>query len=228
MNFTFLKMRSPHSVKRLIKENPCRTNGRKNGTLIQASIQTSRPNGKKRGTSICRADGTPIFLRTLPQGFFIVVEARPGPSGRPVATSTFNWSPSDPNVLPDLQILVSRPLGDGSTAVCDRGQTSDFIGGVPAVDPPSFGGTQFASDAINDLSCRFDARRASADACTRNRFQEERFVDRDSTVQFCTSVGVGVEIAFPPGDTRVTARLRDTLGQPGLPASIIVRIGSGS
>ncbi len=178
-------------------------------------------------TPISAEDGTPIFRRTLPQGFFIVLEARPGPSGKPVATSTFNWSPSDPTVLPDLQMVVSRPLGNGSTAVCDRGETPDFIGGVPAVDPPLFGGSQFAANAVNDLTCRFDARRASTDACTKNRFQEERFVNLASTVQFCTSVGVGIEMAFPPGDTRVTARVRDSLGQPGLPASIIVRIEPG-
>ncbi len=81
------------------------------------------------------------------------------------------------------------------------------------------------SNAINDFACRFDARRMSTDACTRNAFQEDRFVSTGSgVVQFCSTVGVGQEIAFPLGDTRLTARALDNLGQPGLPASIIIRV----
>jgi len=43
-------------------------------------------------------------------------------------------------------------------------------------------------------------------------------------VQFCSELGGGAEIAFPPGDTRVSARVTDVLGQPGPPASIIIRV----
>ena len=168
-------------------------------------------------------DGTPIFERSSPSGFFIVVEARPGPSGRPVGTSTFNWVSTDPNVLPNLQIVVSRNLGDGSSLVCDDGPNPP-IGGVPAVDPPMFGGTQQSADAINDLACRFNARVTTTDACTRNASQEGMFVNAQTKVQFCPELGVGSEIGFPLGDTRVTARVTDVIGQPGFPASIFVRI----
>ncbi len=137
---------------------------------------------------------------------------------------TFNWNPFDWNVLPDLQIVTSRALGNGSTDVCDIGPLPLPLGGVPAVDPPSFGGSQFASNAINDLSCRFGARGSSGEACTRNEFQEDSFVKPTTTLQFCTEIGVGMEIAFPPGDTRLTVRVRDVIGQPGLPASMIVRV----
>ena len=88
-----------------------------------------------------------------------------------------------------------------------------------------FGGTQASADAINDLACRFDARGTSGDACTRDpSTQEARFWRSDTRVQFCPQVGIGAELAFPLGDTRITVRVTDILGQPGAPSTIIVRI----
>jgi hypothetical protein len=168
-------------------------------------------------------DGTKIYLRQVPQGFFIVVEARPGPSNRPVGTNTFNSIATDPDALPNFRIVVSRALGNGSSLVCDNGPDPP-IGGVPAVDPPVFGGSQTVANAINDLACRFDARTTSGDACTRNASQEAAFVNSATRVQFCPQLGVGSEIAFPLGDTRVSALVTDALGQPGFPASIIIRV----
>ena len=169
-------------------------------------------------------DGVPIFPRFMPFGFLIVLEARPGASGLDVGGTTFRSNTSDPNVLPDLQMVASRALGNGSAAICDVNPPS-FIGGVPAVNPPMFGGTQAAANAINDLACRFDARKVTTDACTRNASFEERFVSAGSRiVQFCSQVGVGEELAFPLGDTRLTARALDVAGHPGPPASIIVRV----
>jgi hypothetical protein len=166
-----------------------------------------------------------VFLRPS-RGFLIFVEAEPGISGRPVGTTTFDSDTSDPNVLPSFQIMVSRPLGNGSPTVCDNGPPPN-IGGVPAVNPPAFGGTQAASNAINDLSCRFDARTNSSLACTRDPFQQvESFVSSDTTVQFCTNPGIGAELAFPVGDTTVTARVLDILGQPGHPVSIVIRVAA--
>jgi hypothetical protein len=167
-------------------------------------------------------DGYATFLRP-PSGFLIYIEARPGVSGRPVGTTTFQSSATDPNVLPDLQVLVSRALGNGSPAVCDDGPAPP-IGGVPASAPRVFDGTQAVANAINDLSCRFDARTTSILACTRDSFGTYGFTNPASTVQFCTSPGVGAELAFPLGDTIVSARVRDVLGQPGHPSSIAVRV----
>jgi len=169
------------------------------------------------------AEGNPIYERAVPQGFFIVVEAKRGPDLRPVGTSTFNWSPGDPNLLPDFMLVASRPLGNGSALVCDDGTTGP-PGGVPAVDPPTFGGTQASANAINDLACRFSARSIAADACTRDSSALSVFIDQTSTVQFCPRVGVGSEIAFPAGDTTLTARVRNTQGQVGPPSSIVVRV----
>ena len=167
-------------------------------------------------------DGYPTFVRPS-SGFIIYIEAGPGISGRPVGTNTFNWAADDPNTLPDLQTVVSRALGDGSSAVCDDGPAPP-IGGVPATTPVAFGGSQQAANAINDLSCRFDARASTIQACTRDSFGTYGFTNPASTVQFCTSPGVGTELAFPVWDTIVTARVRDVVGQPGQPRSIAVRV----
>jgi hypothetical protein len=169
------------------------------------------------------ADGTPIFERPLGFGFFVYIEARQGPGNRPVGQVTFNSDLGDPNVLPNLQLLVSHPLGNGSSDVCDDGPDPP-IGGVPATNPPMFGGSQAAANAINDLGCRFNARTSSGDACTKNNQQDASFVVPSTRVQFCPAVGIGSEIAFPIGDTKFTARVTDVIGQPGPPASIIIRV----
>jgi hypothetical protein len=41
-------------------------------------------------------------------------------------------------------------------------------------------------------------------------------------VQFCALVDVS--ISFPPGDTLITARLRDVLGNVGTQRQIVVRV----
>jgi hypothetical protein len=164
-------------------------------------------------------DGYLTYVRP-PSGFIIYIEARPGISGRPIGSVTFDSDPEDPNVLPDLQVIVSRPLGNGSPKVCD---SMPPLGGVPAVIPPAFGGSQTISNAVNDFACRFDARSA-LQACTRDGFSAYAFTDPTSTLQFCTSAGIGAELAFPVGDTIVTARVRDVVGQPGPPRSIAIRV----
>lgn len=169
------------------------------------------------------AAGIPIFERPLPQGFFVVAEARRGISNRPPGQSTFNWNSSDPNLLPDFQMVSKNKLGDGSTKVCDDG-TIPPAGGVPAVDPPQFGGSQAIANAINDLACRFNARPTSADACTKDVFGVARYVDPQSVIQFCPQVGIGAEYAFPIGDTLLSLRLRDTQGNPGPTSQIIIRV----
>jgi hypothetical protein len=184
---------------------------------------------------VARADGRPVatigredhgyltFVRP-PSGFLIFLEAMPGDSRRPVGTVTFNSSATDPSILPHFQILTSRALGNGSTVICDVGPAPNAIGGVPAVVPATFGGSQAASNAINDLACRFDAR-SSLTACTRDPFtQTEGFTAAGTTVQFCTRIGVGAELAFLLGDTILTARVLDDLNQPGPPQSIVIRV----
>jgi len=160
-------------------------------------------------------DGTNVFLREVGFGFFLVVEVKVGPSGRPVGTTTFSAGQ-----LPNFRIAVSRPLGNGSALVCDDGP-SPPIGGVPALNPPIFDQNV---NTVNDLSCRFDARTNAGDACTRNASQESAFVNSQTKVQFCPIVGLGSELEFPDGDTFVTAEVTDAIGQPGFPESIVIRV----
>jgi len=164
------------------------------------------------------AQGIPIFERPLPQGFFVVAEARPGISRRPVGQVTY-----EPSSIGDFQMVSKNQLGDGSTEVCDDG-TIPPAGGVPAVDPPQFGGSQAILDAINDLGCRFNSRPTPGDACTKDIFGVAGYVNSLSTMQFCPKVGIGAEIAFPVGDTLLSLRLRDILGAPGPTAQIIIRV----
>jgi len=169
--------------------------------------------------------GIPIYERA-DYGFSLVVEARPGGSLAKVGSSTFNYNPSDPTVLPDLQVEVSQPLGNGSTAVCDSSGTT--AGGVPAINPPDFSPLPSVAAAINDLTCRFldgagtPAGRGADDACVALSNGGFGFVAMDSTIQFCGAVDK--PIAFPVGDTVITARVRDLLGYLSQPAQIVLRV----
>jgi len=100
------------------------------------------------------------------------------------------------------------------------------IGGIPS--SANFGDTQEVANAVNDLGCRFvngqgqPVGRVGKDACTVFRDGGFRFVDEMSQIQFCGLIAE--PFAFPVGDTKVSARLRDTRGGAGPSASIIVRV----
>ena len=166
------------------------------------------------------ANGLSVFTRQNGSGFRLIVEGRPGPSGKPLGNSTFT---DDLSCFADLQVEVSHPLGSGSTAVCDNG--------VPATAPPNFDATQLNVDAVNDFTCHFrdgqgNQRGVSTqDACVKEvPSGEYRFVSTDSTLEFCGFVDR--RLAFPAGDTVVTARLRDTDGNRGAPLQIVIHVGS--
>jgi hypothetical protein len=185
--------------------------------LVRASDQVIAPSGTT-------AQGWPIYERTFGYAFSLVVEAKPGPSRRPVGLNAFRSDLFDPSVRPDLEIIVSRPLGNGSLDVCD--DMLPFIGGIPASQ--SFNETQNVSNAINDLACRFvngdglPGGRRKVDACTVFGNGEFDFVNGATTVQFCALIAEPFE--FPIGDTVVSARVRDSSGAPGPAASFVVRI----
>jgi hypothetical protein len=171
--------------------------------------------------------GIPIFERFFASGFSIVLEGRRGGTNADLGLNTFDWNPFNPTVLPDLQIVVSRAIGDGSLSVCD--DVSPPFGGVPAVEPPEFGGTQFVANAINDFSCRFKdglglrRGRDFNEACTKPGQDEVlRFVDSRSSVQYCGLVNE--PLSFPLGDTVVTAVIRDVDGNISAARQIVVRI----
>lgn len=164
--------------------------------------------------------GRAVFARQVGAGFVLYVEGRPGSSGLPVALNVLSFVPGSAAGRPDLQILTSRDLGDGSSAVCDVAHPNP--GGVPAVEPPDFATDVVTSDALNDLSCRFRVFEEPGFACTQDAGNNFRFVSLASTIQFCTLVNDA--FAFPVGDTILTVRLRDTAGNVGEPRQIVVRI----
>ncbi|MFI5396513.1 MAG: hypothetical protein ACHQ9S_13350 [Candidatus Binatia bacterium] len=167
------------------------------------------------------ADGVPIYESLYGFGFSLVVEALSGNSGPPVGISSFS---TDVSQLPDLQVEVSQPLGDGSTAVCD--DTAPHFGGVPAVTPFDFSAAE--APAINDLGCRFQdgqgnrIGRINVDACTKFADGQYQFVNATSRIQFCGFIDK--PLSFPAGDTVVAARVRDIAGNTSAVAQLVIRI----
>jgi hypothetical protein len=171
------------------------------------------------------AAGRPVFARVQGQGMTVVLEAKRG--GRPLDPLAF-----DPTGGPlGVEFLVSRPLGDGSVAVCDI-QPPD-IGGVPGTDPPVFSDAPAVLNAISDLGCRVNdgtgapRGRAETDACTRvEPTSEYGFVDASSDLQYC--LPIAQPWSFPMGDTIVAARVRDTAGLISAVSEIVVRVQSAA
>lgn len=161
------------------------------------------------------AMGRPVFVRPFGQGMTLVIEARRGQSGKVVGHTTY----SQTGELPDLQVLVSRPLGDGDAAVCEN---NGRAGGIPAVPNLDFTPDPATVAAINDLGCRaFDLGSPPENACTR---KPPLFgtVNNASDLQFC--IPIAKAWAFPVGDTVVAARVRDQAGNLGLVRKIVVRV----
>jgi hypothetical protein len=173
-------------------------------------------------TALGEEDGIPVFYRPAPFGFRLVVEGATGASGRPPGLGVFASQPDEPALRPDLQVQVERPLGGGNPKVCEGNEDPS---GVPAVSPPDFSETQRVSNALNDLGCNFTAATSPTFGCTQNAFEIPAFLGIGTQVQFCAPV-TGT-IAFPDGDTLVTARLRDVDGNVGPLRQMRIRIGSG-
>lgn len=152
--------------------------------------------------------------------FLIVVEGVRGESGFPPARSLL------PGVdgRPDLQIQNTRPLGDGSSTVCDTGQPPAG-GGVPGILPPSFDPLSgLITNALVDFACRFEAFDRTS-PCTRSDASgDARLIDPSAEAQFCDIVAATA--VFPPGESVLTARLRDALGNVGPTAQIVVRVAT--
>ena len=155
--------------------------------------------------------GIPVYRSAVGSGFMLVVEVKPGLGGREPGRSVFTHDPNNPKIRPDLEIQTTRDIGDGSRAVCDKRRPT--IGGVPGINPPNFAETQTVSDALNDLSCRFETFIESQMSCTMDRNGDYSFVKPDTTLQFCMIVARAW--GFPVGRTLVSARVRDTDGNPG-------------
>lgn len=168
------------------------------------------------------ARGIPIYARPVGAGFTLVVEGGPGSSKRAVGVSSFD---AFVTTMPDLQIISSRDLGDGSNEVCDYRLPSG--GGVPGIASEDIDTASIAM--VNDFACRFrDGQdqpqgRGPNDGCVYFETGAFGFVNNQSTIQFCAAIDRFME--FPLGDTLLTVRMRDTSGNLGPSAQIVVRVG---
>ena len=184
----------------------------------------ARADGNQTSPTGKNAEGIPIYQNPVGSGFMIVVEGKPGISNVEVGRSIFKYDANDPTQRPDLEIEVNRPLGDGNPAVCDARRPK--IGGIPAVNPPSFAETQQVSDALNDFSCRFETFIESNSSCTVDKSGDFSFIDpKQSQVQYCMVVARSWN--FQDGDTLVSVRLRDIDGNPGPVAHFILQRKTG-
>jgi len=166
-------------------------------------------------------DGAPIYQRGFGFGFRLVVEVVRGSGGFPLGRESFLDGDA-----PDLQMQVTRRLGNGSADVCDNAVPN--LGGVPAVDPPRFDASPAVVDALNDLGCRFvdgmglTTSRACGASCIRDGNSDYACFRRETEAQFCALIDTPLE--FQAGDTLVTARVRDQAGNLGPPAHLTLRI----
>ncbi|MCX8071169.1 MAG: hypothetical protein N3C12_01775 [Candidatus Binatia bacterium] len=182
----------------------------------------ARADGRPFAPDEYDSEGRPIYRVSQGSGFFFVVEGRPGRSGAPVGLRAFvddGW--------PDLQVLLSRPLGDGSPVLCDTRRPT--VGGVPATPSLEFLDLEGVIRVVNDFGCRVDdgtgapLGRDEADfACTSFPDGSDHFVSPRSTVQFCAVMSSAW--AFRPGRTIVKVRLRDEAGNLGWPREMIVEV----
>lgn len=184
-------------------------------------------------------DGLLVFRRPVGAGFLVVVEARSGNSGGVLGQCNSSYDEFSPALIPDIQILANRALGQGNPAVCDGPATPPTgfncgdrppnltpFGGIPAIDPPDFdAGTRAVADALNDFGCRMQFTGSSPEACTKSTSGNNRFVNTRSTGQFCSAGTVSAgDMLFHRGDTILTARWRDQNGNVSDPVRIVVRI----
>lgn len=187
--------------------------------VTTADDRIQQPSGTTTGNP-----PVPIYERQFGFGFRLVIEAARGTSNSPPGDSTFAEGE-----LPDLQVQVTRPLGNGSPVVCDVNAPN--FGGVPGIDPPRFDDSPMVVDALNDLGCRFvdGAGVPVARGCNTSciRFEDGEYACRfpqDTEAQYCAPIDAPLE--FPVGDTLVTARIRDRSGILGPPAQILMRVAA--
>ena len=167
--------------------------------------------------SVGNVNGVPVFARSSGSGFKLVVEARAGTNRVQPGRTVSNSDPLNPTKRPDIWVISSSALGDGSPAICD--------GGVPAVDPPSFAFTQRITNALNDLACNFAVSTSASFACTQDNFGAPAFLGTGTQVQYCLLLPRS--LAFPDSDSLVTVVVRDTIGTLGPIQQMLLRVGVG-
>lgn len=124
------------------------------------------------------------------------------------------------DVRPDLQMLVTNDIGDGSPLRCDVGPAPAASGGVPGFNPPLFGPGEDITLALQDIACRFSLHKTSSEACTKDSFGNFSYLGSGTRRQYCFAVSLNA--AFPPGQTVVAVQLVDAIGNIGPIKEIVV------
>jgi hypothetical protein len=161
--------------------------------------------------------GREIFVRHSGQ-VLLAIEGSRGPSNRDPGERLLVSGA----VRPDVQVLFSENLGDGSPQICDLGPPPAPFGGVPGFDPPVFGPSENVTSALQDMACRLSVQRTSSDACTRDRFGLFNFLGSGSRKQFCALIPLAA--GFHLDDTIVAVQMVDTAGNLGPIKEIVVRV----
>ena len=116
-------------------------------------------------------------------------------------------------------LLDFYPMGSEQPVRIDF--MDDEIESLREFDPDS----QLVTDVLVDFGCRFDNN--SGEWCTLDAGENPNPVTPgqiSGLTQFCTQGVIGTALHFPPGDTLLTARVRDLQGNIGSPGRIIVRV----
>jgi len=167
------------------------------------------------------AQGRRVFESRTGQ-VLIVVEGAPGLSGLLPSVSVM---PQPPSNRADLQIQNTMAMGDGSATVCDVGPASQGGGGIPGINPPNFDPVSATiTNTLNDFACRFESF-AQGSACTQtDATGDSRPISPLASVQFCNIIAV-TELLHP-GENLLSAKLRDTGGNLGPTAQIVIRVAT--
>jgi len=150
--------------------------------------------------------------------FLIVVEGARGTSNRDPGQNLVVVD----DERPDVQVLFSNDLGDGSSTVCDKGPAPNPSGGVPGIDPAIFGPEAHVTQALQDVACRFSVHSTSAEACTRDGFGHFTYLGSGTRRQYCFAVSPNT--MFVPGSTAIAVQLVDTQGNIGPVQEIVVAL----
>jgi hypothetical protein len=177
-------------------------------------------------------DGVPIFDFPNNFGFLVIAEARSGTSRVRVAqcgTMGLGLTGACDDGVAALRIIADKPFGNGSGLVCDDGPIGEEpLGGVPGV--PSLDLASAPAGTINDMACRFAVHPNSMVACTLDEAGNFRFVrDRQgdpvvSSIQFCSSPVLGLELALQPGLTHLKLQFKDEARNLGNQREIAIQI----
>ena len=193
------------------------------GADITSPSASLAPTACRSPRSAPRTTATRRSVRP-PSGFIIYIEAQPGISRLPARDHDVQLGlPATPASCP-----ISRSSSRAPSATAARRSATTGPPRRSAACPRPFRGFQRHAGRRQRRQrprlpvrqpLEHDRKRAPATASA-----DYGFTNAGATVQFCTSLGVGIELAFPFGDTIVCARVRDVAGQPGQPSSIAVRV----